>query len=170
MRHFPAILATVFALLHTAAAAQESSVHANMLWYGPYTTSESKVIQNSTTLTGTNTTTAPNSIIPPSSNSDRIPAKLGQRFGFGYVLSGGSSKTTVSITHARIFPNGGITNPKTGNLFPSEKVEFRWPIGEKSFIGYLFQEEYTLVPGVWTFQVFVGGRLLLEKSFTVYKP
>ena len=64
-----------------------------------------------------------------------------------------------------------MVNPKTGQKFLKEQVELNLGIDRKDlFIGYLFEEDFTLVPGVWTFEVWNGNRKLLEKKFTVYKP
>jgi hypothetical protein len=42
--------------------------------------------------------------------------------------------------------------------------------GEEGYIGYTLDNEWELVPGSWTIQVFVDSRLVIEKTFNVYSP
>lgn len=39
-----------------------------------------------------------------------------------------------------------------------------------AFDGYAFNEDYELVEGDWTFQIWFRGQMLVEQNFTVYQP
>ncbi len=39
-----------------------------------------------------------------------------------------------------------------------------------AFDGYVFNEDYELVEGDWTFQIWFGGQKLVEQKFTTYQP
>lgn len=154
---------------HTALAQQASVTSARLLWYGVYQAGSSSVIEDKTSATGARTISS--AITPPQVNSDRIPAALNTRFGFGYALTGSPAGGTSGITHVRVFPPAGIVDPKTGERHTSERVQTNFRIDRDDlFIGYLFDHEMQLVPGVWLFQVWSGDQKLLEKSFTVYTP
>ena len=56
----------------------------------------------------------------------------------------------------------GATRPITS----AEQV-YRRQIGTVSFTGYAFDETSELVPGIWTFQMWYGRRMLSEMKFTV---
>jgi Domain of unknown function (DUF3859) len=169
-RRLPFAALMFFLLFHPAAFAQQATVTgAKMLWYGIYQAGSSAVIEDKTTATGTRTIAA--GITPPQINSDRIPAALNTRFGFGYALTGSPGDAIAGITYVRVFPPAGIVNPKTGERHTSSRTESTFRIDRTDlFIGYLFTDNIELVPGVWLFQVWSGSRKLLEKSFTVYMP
>jgi len=39
-----------------------------------------------------------------------------------------------------------------------------------AFDGYVFNEDYELVEGEWTFQIWFNDRMLVEQTFTAYRP
>ncbi len=39
-----------------------------------------------------------------------------------------------------------------------------------AFDGYVFNEDYELVEGDWVFQIWLGGKKLVEQKFTTYYP
>jgi hypothetical protein len=170
MRKFLLVaLSCLLACIPRAYAQEASIAGATMLWYGVYTAGSTAVIADPATPTGTRTVST--GITPPNINSDRIPAILNTRFGIGYVLDGTPADGVARIRHVHTFPPGGIVNPATAETNFSEQGEYNFAINRKDlFTGYLFERDFTLVPGVWKFEVWNGDRLLLEKSFTVYKP
>lgn len=169
-RTLPFAALVFFLLFHPTASAQQASVTgARLLWYGIYQAGSTSVIEDKTSATGTRTVST--GITPPQINSDRIPAALNTRFGFGYALTGTPADGVAGITHVRVFPPAGIVDPKTGERHTSERLETNFRIDRNDlFIGYLFDHDVQLVPGAWLFQVWNGNRKLLEKSFTVYMP
>jgi hypothetical protein len=170
VRRLPIAILSLLLLFHYPVWAQEASVTgARMLWYGVYQAGSTTTIEDKASPTGRRTVSS--GIVPPTVNSDRIPAALNTRFGFGYVLMGSPANAVAKIRHVRNFPAEGIVNPKAGQRFFKEQVELNLGVSRKDlFIGYLFEENFTLVPGVWHFEVWNGNRKLLEKRFTIYKP
>jgi hypothetical protein len=170
VRRLPITILSFFLLFPHPVWAQEASVTgARMLWYGVYQAGSTTTIEDKASPTGRRTVSS--GIVPPKVSSDRIPAILNTRFGFGYVLMGSPANAVAKMRHVRNFPAGGIVNPKTGQRYFKEQVELNLGVSQKDlFIGYLFEENFTLVPGVWHFEVWNGNRKLLEKRFTVYKP
>ena len=100
--------------------------------------------------------------------TDHIPAIRGTRFGFRFIIKGSSQGQQIKIVRRNLVP--GLRNPKTGNIFYSYEYELAKNIGEETYAGYSFDENWELIPGKWTFQIFYEGRKLAEKTFNVYKP
>src|SRR5262245_26577956 len=153
--------------------AQESWItDARVTWYGVYQAGHDKVVEDKSSFTGTRTVST--GIVPPTVNSDRIPAILNSRFGFGFVLSGTPTDAGVKLVKLRFvrnFPAAGITDVKTGERRFREQGEYNMDVALKEHLcGYIFERDDELVPGLWSFEVWHGDRKLVEKSFTAYKP
>jgi hypothetical protein len=98
-----------------------------------------------------------------------IPARVGMRFGFEYVIKGGPAGDKIDLTYKYLHPQ--ITNPKTNQLFTSQEIVSKnREIGKAASITYTLDYEWEAVVGEWTFQVFYEGKKLAEKSFHIYKP
>jgi hypothetical protein len=95
-----------------------------------------------------------------------LPARLGLHFGFRYRLNGSADGQIVDVRKVTLFPTAlqppGATRPITS----AEQV-YRRQIGTVSFTGYAFDETSELVPGIWTFQMWHGRRMLSEMKFTI---
>jgi hypothetical protein len=98
-----------------------------------------------------------------------IPARVGMRFGFEYVIKGGPAGATIDLTYKYLHPP--ITNPKTNQLFTSQEIMSKnREIGKAASITYTLDYEWEAVVGEWTFQVFYEDKKLTEKTFHIYKP
>jgi hypothetical protein len=98
--------------------------------------------------------------------TEKIPAKIGVKFGFQFSLSDKEKKRQLKFVY--LFPE--IKNPKTGQVSTRFEGTGKYngdgvPVG----VLYDFSDPWELVPGEWTFQVFDGDRMLVEKKFTVVK-
>ena len=100
-------------------------------------------------------------------NTSRVPAEIGTIFGFTYTLVGAPAGERVPLRY--VWKTPGVMAPGKSTLF---QEEFPWAntIGEKG--GHLLRldEEWELIPGIWTLQVFHGKQLLAERSFEIYRP
>lgn len=96
-----------------------------------------------------------------------IDARVGNVFGMEYsanVLNGASSV----IEHKIIFPEPGLTNPKTGITQKyTSTIKNALSKQDKNMFFYKFDEEWEMAKGQWIFQVIVDGDLSLQKTFTV---
>ena len=156
-----------------AALAQETWItDARVTWYGVYQAGHDKVVDDKSSFTGIRTVST--GIVPPTVNSDRIPAILNSRFGFGFVLSvtpTDAGAKLVKLRFVRNFPADGIADPKTGERRLREQGEYNFDISQSEYLcGYIFDRGEELVPGQWSLEVWHGNRKLVEKSFTVFKP
>lgn len=95
-----------------------------------------------------------------------IPAKPHLAFGLKYKLIGAPAGEVVDIRRVVVFPKGGL-HPKGKPVQQILDRRDEAAIGEENFTDYKFDEAWELVPGPWTFQFWVGGRKLAEKTFIV---
>jgi hypothetical protein len=98
-----------------------------------------------------------------------IPAYVGTRFGFEFIIKGRPAGDKVDLTYKYFHPL--ITNPQTGKLFTSQEITSKnKEIGKATSISYTFDYPWEMVPGEWTFQIFHNDKKMAEKSFYIYKP
>ncbi|MGE3303607.1 MAG: DUF3859 domain-containing protein [Hyphomonadaceae bacterium] len=95
-----------------------------------------------------------------------IPGAPGVGFGFRYRLDGAPAGAHVALRKVVIFPAPGLKPPGKPAVMRSERV-IDATIGETSDTGWRFDEPFEIAPGGWTFQLWQGDRLLIEKKFTV---
>ena len=95
-----------------------------------------------------------------------IPARLGLHFGFRYRIGGVAQGRVIDVRKLTLFPTAmqppGATKPIT-----RAEHTYQRQIGTIGFTGYAFDETSELMPGIWTFQMWLGGRMLSEVKFTV---
>ncbi len=99
-----------------------------------------------------------------------VPAKLGTRFGVRFRIVGFPMGTTIELAMVTRLPKEGLRNPKTGETILRSEYVAKHQIGDVSYRDFAFDEEWELVPGVWTFEILYQGRKLAEQAFTVVKP
>lgn len=99
-----------------------------------------------------------------------IPAKIGLRFGFKFIVHGEPQGAEVALKRVDIFPEKGLKNPDKKETTYREEYETNRIIGDESSAGYVFDHDWEMVQGVWKFQLWDGDRKLAEESFTIVKP
>jgi hypothetical protein len=104
------------------------------------------------------------------SDSPDVLGKVGTQFGIEFRIDGMPAGEPVTLRVALKFPPQGIRNPNTDNLMHDTTIAFpNMKIGTLCVLGYGFDSDWEIVPGVWTEQVWYQGRMLAERSFTVGK-
>ena len=154
-----------FAVLIAAGCSHNSGYNAKILDFGIYTSGIVESVTNAPhTATGRATQHRASSL---KEETTRIPAQLGTVFGFTYVLSGKPDEKPLPLRYVWTTP--GITPPGMNTIF---QEEFDWGCKPGSKGGHLirFEEDWELVPGVWTLKVLHGNNVLAQQSFTVYRP
>jgi len=101
------------------------------------------------------------------STTTSIKARRGVGFGIEYRLLGAPKDAKVPLRGVTIFPAGGLRNPKTGERFERNEYIEEKEIGTLLLKGYTLDDDWEVVPGTWTFQVWFGDRMLAEKVFTL---
>jgi hypothetical protein len=100
----------------------------------------------------------------------RIEAKIGVHFGIRYRLVGRPNNTTIKLMSVTQYPAPGLKNPKAdSNQLRGEHALFA-TIGQINYRGYVFEQDWEIVPGTWTFELWDGKRKLVSQAFDVIKP
>jgi len=96
---------------------------------------------------------------------DEFSGQIGTIFGFRFYLP---PSCTNDLHFIYKFPP--ITNPATGKAIDHVDESVTKP-PKNGFMRmlYTFAENYEIVPGKWSFQIFSNGKLILEKDFQVSK-
>ncbi len=93
-----------------------------------------------------------------------IPARIGTSFGFRVKFFGEPGEGIV-CTAKCLHPK--LADPSSGRSREVQQWDTSGMVGSDEYIGYTLDHDWELVPGQWTIQVFVGSRLMIEKTFTL---
>jgi hypothetical protein len=94
-----------------------------------------------------------------------IPGALGVSFGIHYALGGGPT----AVRSVLFFPPAGLKNPR----FPAPAHSYTHDEscdGSDCYDLYALDFPWEVVEGIWTFQIWANGNLVLEKKFRVVLP
>jgi hypothetical protein len=154
-------------LVSTGAYAQTPQVdRVDVVEYGIYTANTQSTQLAPGTAAGTVSTI---NDIQHAATTRTIPAQQGVRFGFRFVVVGAPAGTVVPLHMVTIFPPPGLTNPATQQLKAQSEYDTNAPIGATWYKGYSFTNDWEVLPGNWTMQVWYQGRKLAEQTFTVVR-
>jgi hypothetical protein len=99
--------------------------------------------------------------------TDTIPVRPKLKFGFRYLINGAPDDAPVEIKQVTIYPSGGVNNPKKGLLHANSfSTTYRTGMS-RVFAGYDVDEDWELVPGTWTIQLWIGKEKFAEQSFSL---
>jgi hypothetical protein len=162
-------VALALAMVWLAFFSREPPLSATLTWYGVYAAAEDRVVRDDSSWTGDRIVST--GITPPQVDGDRISIVAGERFGFGFALSGPPEGTIVHLRWVRLFPPPGVPVSGVGERRNREEQDLAFAIGQKDlFLGYRIDRSEDNLPGTWTFQLWDGDRRLLEKSFLLAAP
>ena len=99
-----------------------------------------------------------------------IIARIGVEFGFRFRIAGTPHGARVPVTYVMRYPEPGILAPKKSVPFVEDV--YTWPgyLSDHNFRTFRFETRSDLVPGIWTIEVWVGGRKRAEQKFNVILP
>ena len=103
-------------------------------------------------------------------NTTRIPAVFGTSFGACFVVDGSPAEAKVALTAIWRFPDPGLADPSRAHPWYREEYLKCFEIGKPAFQSFTFRDDWALVPGVWTMELWQGERRLLVQDFEVYRP
>src|ERR1700737_2909799 len=98
----------------------------------------------------------------------KVPAQIGTSFGFRVGYRGHSAGAPVHCTAKCFHPK--LTDPTSGRTSEVEQWDASSISGREQYIGYTLDHAWELVPGEWKMQLWVGPKLMFEKTFTLYAP
>lgn len=161
----------VLALLPFRTWAQTAQVdHIDIQDYGIYTKDRVKMIQDPTLVGGVRTTSRNVKFV---SRTHTIDGKVGVNFGFSYTVFTKTNGATVELKFVTIFPKQGMHDPATDKTQFRNEYSRTVPVVSGQSVhhfGYTFDNDFEIVPGTWTFQIWSGDRKLAEQSFKVIRP
>jgi len=108
------------------------------------------------------------------SMTDRVPLEKDTYFGLQYRLwnlpTEVTDKRVMELRSLLIHPEMTLPDGSRSTGWDRSRkgiVKSRQVLG---FDGYAFNEDYELVEGDWTFQIWYQDRLLVERTFITYRP
>jgi hypothetical protein len=103
-------------------------------------------------------------------STTRIEAKLGMHFGMRYRVVGTPNLATIKLVSVTQYPAPGLKSPKGDKPQARGEHSLFATIGQINYRGYVFEHDWEIVAGAWTFELWDGQRKLASQTFTVTKP
>lgn len=100
----------------------------------------------------------------------KIEARIGVHFGMRYRLVGRPNNATAKLISITQYPAPGLRNPLIGKSQIRGEHSLFATIGTINYRGYVFEHDWELVPGIWTFEIWDGQRKLASQAFEVIRP
>jgi hypothetical protein len=101
--------------------------------------------------------------------TDQFAAAIDTRFGLLFRVDstiGGVSTETIVPLHIRV-THPLTRNPDTGAATTVDQWDAPANVGIVRYTGWMFEEDWELVPGTWTIEILHRGKTLAKKDFTV---
>ena len=99
--------------------------------------------------------------------TDTITARLGVMFGFRYTVTGDPPRGVFQLEYVRSYPSSGARDSTIASSHRTSSFKLTGRTGETNFIGFTFDHDWELMPGIWTFQIWSDGRKFSEQQFVV---
>ncbi len=155
----------VMAFLSVNAYAQDPRINKiDVIDYGIYTATSNKVKASGQGI-GQNNVTGERLV----AMTRTVPMQLGVHFGFHYTVVGTPAGAMAPLRIVTLFPSPGLHNPKASQPILRNEYTIERAIGKPTYHDYSFEDQWELVPGTWTMEIWDGDRKLLSESFTVVK-
>jgi hypothetical protein len=100
----------------------------------------------------------------------RIEAKIGVHFGMRYRVVGRPGGASIKLVSVTQYPTPGLKNPKGGGIQTRGEHPLFATISQINYRGYVFEHDWELIAGTWTFELWDGQRKLASQAFEVVKP
>ena len=92
----------------------------------------------------------------------------GVNFGFQYVAMGKPLGERTTLHFVVIYPAPGISKPGASSPITRDEYDEKVRIGVKgSFDGYELDNDWEMLPGVWTLEIWNGTNKLASQTFTL---
>ncbi|MCB1647376.1 MAG: DUF3859 domain-containing protein [Pseudomonadales bacterium] len=95
-----------------------------------------------------------------------IPAEPGLAFGFRYIIRSAPKGRPVTVRNVIRFPEPGLVMP-SGEIIRESRETVRAELGVENFYGFGFDEPWEMVPGTWTFEVWLNDARIVNRRFEV---
>jgi uncharacterized protein (DUF58 family) len=108
--------------------------------------------------------------IPDAGVGARIEARRGTIIGAELTIVGTPRRGKVPLKMIWSYPAPGLTNPDTKTTKTTDEYADTQLIGEKFPVFWGLTQDWHLVPGIWTLEVWQGERKLLTQTFELVAP
>ncbi len=98
-----------------------------------------------------------------------VEAKTGTIIGAELTIVGAPRRAKVPLKVVWRYPAAGLTNPESKVTKTSDEYNDTQLIGEKFPIFWGLTQDWHVVPGTWTLEVFQGDRKLMTQQFQITK-
>ena len=155
-------ITTIFLLIILwAPAGHTESWSAKIVDYGIYSVSTEGKSTDESVAGGLVSTTGKRLI----EETTQLEAKIGTSFGFRYLLSGPDYGADVQI---KVIHPSPITDPNTGKVFSRSEWGQWVPTDSVNWnTGWLFENDWEIVEGKWSIQLYLDDTKLLEQEFQI---
>ena len=99
----------------------------------------------------------------------QIDAKAGTIIGAEVIIVGAPIRGKVPIKVVWRYPPPGLINPETKSARTEDEYTDVQVVGETFPVSWGLTQEWHLVPGTWTLEVWHGERKLAEQQFQISK-
>jgi hypothetical protein len=99
-----------------------------------------------------------------------VPGRIGVSFGVRYRIQGNGFGFPVPLRIVLKFPPQGLYNPDYRDTLYVDETESVQVLGDDSYSGITFDEQWEIEPGIWTFEFWSGDKKLGEEQFEVVTP
>ena len=99
-----------------------------------------------------------------------VPLRVGTVIGAELTVIGAPRRAKVPLRVVWRYPAPGLVNPQTKEARTSDEYADTQQIGEKFPVFWGLTQEWQLVPGTWTLEVWHADRKLVDQTFEVGKP
>lgn len=100
----------------------------------------------------------------------RIEARAGTIIGAELTIVGAPRRGKVPIKVVWRYPAPGLTNPETKVTKTTDEYADTQLVGEKFPVFWGLTQDWHLMPGTWTLEVWHGDQKLVDQSFQVLRP
>ena len=101
--------------------------------------------------------------------TDTIPVCLGTRFGILYRITGEPVGAAVNLVAINKFPAPGLAVPGVAAPVHEDRYGHTSRIGSQGFSWYEFDNQWEMVPGIWTLEIWSGNQRLASHVFNVVR-
>jgi hypothetical protein len=111
----------------------------------------------------------PNAFV--SQETDTIPAARGNCFGIRFTVRGLPAGATVRLRKVVSYP---LMRRPDGSTSTGYETAIELPAGRDGSLtateGYSLDDDFELLPGPWTIEIWLGDRRLVGKTFSLVSP
>jgi hypothetical protein len=94
----------------------------------------------------------------------------GVNFGFEYEAVGSPRGEKATLHFVVIYPPPGLNKPGSSSPIPRDEYDRKVRIGVKgSYDGYELDNDWEMVPGDWTLEIWSGSNRLASETFTLVR-